>query len=362
FLKIAEKISSSEYLLGLIKGIKKRSITDLKTIIVFMISVDKYKYMLCFLLIQTCKNDDDFIYFSHLITSKKLEILNFPRLAVCKNRNIISNTHFEILLDTLINIQALDEVKSILLEECFFQKKLEGKYLNILIKHAHKIFKNSEHYNHIEDAFEYLFTLDQATKNKIIGDIKNIFNEEKYISIYRTSKKFKLLKVCVERCTTEFISLFLEDKEFMDKLWNQDFLKILVYAKEEEVLHWINNDQDKLNLWVENSRLFIIQDNGDIKWLDITTRLLDISTTKENTLNKIIETNIFTIRSASGSWSEEMKRRLPSITALKAKLELSHPELTSLINHKENEWLKRIDVQAKADEQSEKSRYESFDW
>ncbi|MDC5424478.1 hypothetical protein NRA68_17860 [Acinetobacter baumannii] len=148
----------------------------------------------------------------------------------------------------------------------------------------------------------------------------------------------------------------------MDKLWNQDFFKILVYAKEEEVLHWINNDQDKLNLWVENSRLFIIQDNGDIKWLDITTRLLDISTTKENTLNKIIETNIFTIRSASGSWSEEMKRRLPSITALKAKLELSHPELTSLINHKENEWLKRIDVQAKADEQSEKSRYESFDW
>ncbi|MDC5105579.1 hypothetical protein NRA20_17555, partial [Acinetobacter baumannii] len=224
------------------------------------------------------------------------------------------------------------------------------------------IIKNDNIYDHSEDALAYLLTLDQTTKSKIIRDIKDIFDEERFISIHRTSKKFKLLKVCIEKCTTEFISLFLEDKEFMDKLWNQDFLKILVYAKEEEVLHWINNDQDKLNLWVENSRLFIIQDNGDIKWLDITNKLLDISNNKENTLNKIIETNIFTVRSAFGSWSEEMKRRLPSITALKAKLEVSHPELIPLINDKEKEWLKRIDVQAKADEQSEKSRYESFDW
>ncbi|HCQ9958566.1 TPA: hypothetical protein OMQ75_002908, partial [Acinetobacter baumannii] len=87
-----------------------------------------------------------------------------------------------------------------------------------------------------------------------------------------------------------------------------------------------------------------------------------MSTSKEDTLNKIIETNIFTLLSASGSWSEEMKRRLPSITALKAKLEVSHPELIPLINDKEKEWLKRIDIQAQADEQSEKSRYERFDW
>ncbi|HFD1452245.1 TPA: hypothetical protein ACF1JU_003365, partial [Acinetobacter baumannii] len=213
-----------------------------------------------------------------------------------------------------------------------------------------------------EDALAYLLTLDQTTKSKIIRDIKDIFDEERFISIHRTSKKFKLLKLCIEKCTTEFISLFLEDKEFMDKLWNHDFLKVLVYAKEDEVLRWINNDQDKLNLWVENSRLFIIENNSNINWLDIIIKLLDMSTSKEDTLNKIIETNIFTLLSASGSWSEEMKRRLPSITALKAKLEVSHPELIPLINDKEKEWLKRIDIQAQADEQSEKSRYERFDW
>lgn len=362
FLNIEDKIHSSEYLLGILKGFKKHSIDDFKNIIEFMISHGKYAHMVCLLLLQTCETNDDFLYYSHLITSKKIEVLSFPRLSASKYHNIITNTQYETLLDALINIEAINVVKSTLLEECFFQKRIGKKYENILINSIQEIFKNDDNYDHSEDALEYLLTLDQTTKSKIIRDIKEFFDTERYISIYRTSKKFKLLKVCVEKCTTEFISLFLEDKEFMDKLWNHDFLKILVYAKEDEVLHWVNNDQDKLNLWVENSRLFIIQDNGDIKWLDITNKLLDISTNKENTLNKIIETNIFTVRSASGSWSEEMKRRLPSITVLKAKLDISHPELIPLINDKEKEWLKRIDVQAQADEQSKKSRYESFDW
>ncbi|HCK0030995.1 TPA: hypothetical protein NW717_001671, partial [Acinetobacter baumannii] len=328
----------------------------------FMISHKKYKHMVCLLLLQTCENNEDFLYYSDLIISKKIEVLNFPRLSACKYHNRITNTQYEILLDALINIEALNEVKFILLEECFFQNELSEKYKNILINNIKDIIKNDNIYDHSEDALAYLLTLDQTTKSKIIRDIKDIFDEERFISIHRTSKKFKLLKLCIEKCTTEFISLFLEDKEFMDKLWNHDFLKVLVYAKEDEVLRWINNDQDKLNLWVENSRLFIIENNSDINWLDIIIKLLDMSTSKEDTLNKIIETNIFTLLSASGSWSEEMKRRLPSITALKAKLEVSHPELIPLINDKEKEWLKRIDIQAQADEQSEKSRYERFDW
>ncbi|MDV7616031.1 hypothetical protein R4666_12955 [Acinetobacter baumannii] len=362
FLNIEEKLRSSEYLTGVLKGFKKRLITDFKNIIEFMISHEKYKHMVCLLLLQTCENNEDFLYYSDLIISKKIEVLNFPRLSACKYHNRITNTQYEILLDALINIEALNEVKFTLLEECFFQNKLSEKYKNILINNIKDIIKNDNIYDHSEDALAYLLTLDQTTKSKIIRDIKNIFDEERFISIHRTSKKFKLLKVCIEKCTTEFISLFLEDKEFMDKLWNHDFLKVLVHAKEDEVLRWINNDQDKLNLWVENSRLFIIENNGDINWLDIIIKLLDMSTSKEDTLNKIIETNIFTLLSASGSWSEEMKRRLPSITSLKAKLEVSHPELIPLINDKEKEWLKRIDIQAKADEQSEKSRYERFDW
>ncbi|WP_407510097.1 hypothetical protein [Acinetobacter baumannii] len=362
FLNIENKLRSSDFLVGILKGYKKQSINDFQYIIEFMINHENYKYMVSLLLIQTCENDDDFLYFSSLITSKKMEVLNFPRLSACKFHNRITDTQYEILLDALVNIGDINQVKYEILEECFFQKKLANKYQHILINHAQEIFKDNNNYDHSEDALEYLLSLEQTTKNKTLNDIKSIFNTDEYISLHRTSKMFKLLKLCVEKCTTEFISIFLEDKKFMDEIWKPDFLKILVYANEDEVLRWINNDQDKLDLWVENSRLFIIENNGDIKWLDITTRLLDISTTKENTLNKIIETNIFTIRSASGSRSEEMKRRLPSITALKAKLELSHPELISLINHKENEWLKRIDVQAKADEQSEKSRYERFDW
>lgn len=365
FLNIENPLRSSEFLLGILKGFKKQSTDDFKKIIEFMISNDKYKYMVCLLLIQTCKNDDDFLYFSHLITSKKLGILNFPRLAVCKNRNIISNTQFEILLDALINIQALDEVKSILSEECFFQKKLEEKYLDILIKHAHELFKNSENYDHIEDTFKYLFTLDQTTQNKILGDIKNIFNEERYISIHRNSKKFKLLKICVERCTTEFICLFLEDKEFMDKLWNHDFLKVFAYAKEDEVLSWINNDQDKINEWIKSSSLFSTQDNGDINWLDLTKKLLNISKTPSQTLEDIIQNNVFEIKESivySGRWSDVLKQRIPYLTSLKDKLEHSHPELLPLIYKKEKELLKMIDIQSKKDDDESRVNNERFDW
>jgi hypothetical protein len=61
-------------------------------------------------------------------------------------------------------------------------------------------------------------------------------------------------------------------------------------------------------------------------------------------------------------WSEEMQRRLPSITALKDKLKTSHPSLLPLIDSKEEEWLKRIEVQSEKDDQDNKLRNERFEW
>jgi hypothetical protein len=90
--------------------------------------------------------------------------------------------------------------------------------------------------------------------------------------------------------------------------------------------------------------------------------LLDFSDNAQDTLDTIIEVNIFTLRSASGSWSEEMKRRLPSITALKDKLKTSHPSLLPFIDTKEEEWLKRIEVQSEKDDQDNKLRNERFEW
>ncbi|MFX9988222.1 hypothetical protein ABTP48_19405, partial [Acinetobacter baumannii] len=81
FLNIEDKIHSSEYLLGILKGFKKHSIDDFKNIIEFMISHEKYAHIVCLLLLQTCETNDDFLYYSHLITSKKIEVLSFPRLS-----------------------------------------------------------------------------------------------------------------------------------------------------------------------------------------------------------------------------------------------------------------------------------------
>lgn len=352
----------SEFLLGLLVGFKNNSLDDFYVFIEFLRQNDSFKHTICLLLIQACKNDDDFEYFSKLIIDKKIDVLNFPRLSALKYQNKITNDQFEILIDTLIYVEAIDQVRYVLLDECYFQKKINSKYESILLRELRTILKNGNLYDHSEEALEYLFTLDDSHRIKVLEAVKSLFDDEKYISIHRNSKNFKLLKVCVEKSTDLFLPLFLDDQEFLDKFWSNDLRKVLVHANQKSVISWVCHDQDRLQFWIENSNLFIIQDNGQIFWLDLLLNLLDLSDSAQNTLDQIIEANIFTLRSASGSWSEEMKRRLPSISALKDKLKTSHPALLPLIDSKEEEWLKRIDVQSEKDDQDNKLRNERFEW
>lgn len=357
-----KSMHSSEFILGLLLGFKNKSLDDFYSLIDFMSQNECFKNTICLLLIQSCENDSDFKYFSQLIMDKKIDILNFPRLSANKYHNKITNDQFEILINALISVEAIDQVIYELLEECFFQKTLNSKYVGILLSKIKTIIKNDNLYDHSEDALEYLFTLNQDVSIEILKEIKSLFDDEKYISLYEDSKKFKLLKISVEKCIDLFLPLFLQDQEFLAKFWSNDLRKILVYANEQSVLNWIGHDQDRLQFWIENSKLFIIQDNGQISWLDLLVKLLDLSDSAQNTLDQVIEASIFTLRSASGSWSEEMKRRLPSITALKEKLKLSHPKLLPFINLKEEVWLKRIEIQSEKDDQDNKLRNERFEW
>ncbi len=360
-INLDKSMRSSEFLLGLLVGFKNNSLDDFYIFIEFLRQNDSFKHTICLLLIQACQNDDDFQYFSQLIIDEKINVVNFPRLSANKYHNRISNSQFEILLDALIFVGATDRIRYELVEECFFQKKLNSKYVGILLSEIQSILKNDNFYDHSEDALEYLFTFDDYHRIKVLEIVKSLFDDEKYIFIHRDSKKFKLLKICVEKSTDQFLPLFLQDQEFLDKFLCNDLRKVLVHANQNSVLNWIGHDRDKLQFWIENSTLFTIQENGQIFWLDILSNLLDLSVSAQNTLDQIIEANIFTLRSASGSWSEEMKRRLPSITTLKDKLKTSHPILLPFIDKKEEEWLKRIEVQSKKDDQDTKFRNESFE-
>ncbi|MCU4304796.1 hypothetical protein KTH06_02970 [Acinetobacter ursingii] len=361
-INIEKSMRSSEFLVGLLVGFKNNSLDDFYVFIEFLRQNDSFKHTICLLLIQACQNDDDFQYFSKLIIDKKIDVLNFPRLSANKYHDRITNDQFEILLDALISVGATDQIRYELLEECFFQKKLNRKYMGILLNEIKTILKNDNLHDHSEDALEYLFTLDDAYKVKVLQEVKSMFDDEKYISIHRNSRTFKLLNVCVEKCTDLFLILFLQDQKFLEKFWMKDLRKILVYAEQQSVLNWIGHDRNRLQFWMENSNLFIIQENGQIFWLDLLLHLLDLSDSAQNALDQIIEANIFTLRSASGSWSEEMKRRLPSITALKDKIKTSYPTLLPFIDLKEKEWLKRIEVQSSIDDQDTKLKNESFEW
>jgi len=361
-IDISETLRFSEFLIGLVKGFKTKSLEEYRCLIDYLILNEKFKNIVNLLIMETCQTDDDFLYFSELIKKHAIDLANFPRVAVNKYHNKITNNQFELLLDSLIESGETKRVQYELLEECFFQKNVAEKYQGILVDSFYDVLVEGSDYDHSEDALNFILSLDHATKIKILSDVKRFVDSGNYISVHRNSKKFKILKTCAEQYTKEFIEIFIEDKSFVEKFWSRDLFKILVHANEQEVISWIGSDQEKLNFWIENSRIFIIKDNGEIIWLDLLNKLLDISTSSEKTLIQVIETNIFRLRSATGSWSEEMRRRLASITALKAKLEVSHPELLPLVSLKEIEWLKRIEVQSQKDEQESKQRSERFDW
>lgn len=361
-INVLDTLHISEFLTGIVKNFKKRSLDDYRILIEYLISDIKFKNLFNLLIIETSETDEDFDYFSKLIREKKISINIFPRLSANKYHKRITNYQFEVLLDALLDVGEIKQVQYELLEECFFQKFVAKKYINILINNFYEVISNDNLYDHIEDALKFIFTLDQEIKNKFLGEIKGFLASKPYISVHRYSKIFNLLKICVEQCTTKFISLFLEDEDFLEKFGDGDLLKVLVNANEQEVIAWIDKDQDKLKFWLRNSRLFKIKDNGEIEWLDLLCKLLNNSSTQEESLTQIIETNIFRLRSATGSWSEEMIRRIRSLIALKTKLETSHPHLLSLIDQKEIEWLKRIEIQTIKDDADSKKRSERFDW
>lgn len=196
-INLDKSMHSSEFLLGLLVGFKNNSLDDFYVLIEFMRQNDSFKHTICLLLIQACQNDDDFQYFSQLIIDKKIDVLNFPRLSANKYHNKISNSQFEILLDALIFVGATDQIRYELLEECFFQKKLNNKYVGILLNEIKIILKNNNLYDHSEHALEYLFTFDEPHRIKVLEEVKSLFDDDKFISISRNSKNFKLLKICV---------------------------------------------------------------------------------------------------------------------------------------------------------------------
>uniref|UniRef100_UPI0030D98898 hypothetical protein n=1 Tax=Acinetobacter beijerinckii TaxID=262668 RepID=UPI0030D98898 len=123
-------LHSSEFLLGILSGFKLRSLEDFHYLIEFMIENEKFKNIICLLILQCSKSDDDFLYFSQLIRDRKVEIINFPIISVSKYYNNISNYQFEMLIDSFIYIGETKNVIYQLLKECHYQKSVAEKYIS----------------------------------------------------------------------------------------------------------------------------------------------------------------------------------------------------------------------------------------
>ncbi|NOJ68197.1 hypothetical protein [Acinetobacter indicus] len=364
-------IKGSEFLLGLLKGFKKKSQKDYEKFVDFLLDHTILRNIASHMIFDSCQNDEDFQYFYQLFKQGKINIIQLPRLAVHKYHTRINNEIFELFIDKLVDLEQWDRVHHELLEECFFQKKLSEKYQYILLDNVPECIGNESDFNHYEDGLKVLLDCGEDFENKIFNDVKHYFSEESYISFHREDKKFKLLKILIESNTGKFIADFVQDKNFMSKFWQNDIDKVLAYADENTVLDWIDTEQEKINFWVENSRLFdskrrdvsTEENQNSIVWKELLITLIDMSNDKPNLINILFENHILRMRGVfSGSWSQAMQTRLHYIDSLKEKILPIFPELESLIDSKEKEWLVAIDRQAQRDEEDEKQRNERFEW
>ncbi|HFV9280948.1 TPA: hypothetical protein ACIAIK_003242, partial [Acinetobacter baumannii] len=60
--------------------------------------------------------------------------------------------------------------------------------------------------------------------------------------------------------------------------------------------------------------------------------------------------------------SDNMRYKLSYLASLKLKLKNKNTEILSLIDKKEQEWIRLIEIQSQKDEQSERLESEIFPW
>ena len=292
-INIDQSLDFSEFILGILNGFKQSSFEDYHNLINFLLEDPNLKCMASMLVFNSCKYDDDYVYLSQLIHDEKFFRLSLPGLAFCKFHKKITEQNFELLLDKLIEKQEWDIVHYELLMDCSFNKCVSDKYQDILLRHSYDFLSNGDFLNNFEAALMHLMQYDEDT---IFNNVKKIFNAESYVWFHSEDKKFKILKILIEHSTDKFIKYFVEDSAFLLKFFNKDLAKILVYADSEIVLNWINKNQEKINFWVENSRLYTIKNPNklveseekiQIIWNNLLIELLNISEDKLHVIDII---------------------------------------------------------------------------
>ncbi|NKG34031.1 hypothetical protein [Acinetobacter junii] len=370
-INVDESLNYSEFIFGILKGFRSKNINEYKILVEFFVNDERFNKIIGIYLFYSCKTDEDFDFFTTLLLTEKINLNRNLRLAWLKKHSKISSKQFEMVADTMILVGPHQMVGYELMEECYFQKQLPEKYQSILLDYVPEFISSEDAFNHFEEALQVLLGCGEFYQNRIFNDIKENFSSESYISFHREDKKFKLLRLLIESNTSKFIDEFVEDQNFMSKFWQNDIDKVLAYADEKMVLDWIDSDQEKINFWVKNSRLYHSkkrepsseENQNSIVWKDLLITLIDMCNDKPNLINILFDHHILRMRGVfSGSWSQAMQTRLQYIYSLKDKIISVFPELESLIISKEKEWLVAIDKQAKIEAERDKQNSERFEW
>ena len=152
------------------------------------------------------------------------------------------------------------------------------------------------------------------------------------------------------------IDLIYENEKFSHILINGDFRHAFSKVDNNSVLEWVGTDQNKIDFWLSNSKLYT-SENNNYNWNSLIIDLLNASSNSEKSLIDFVASQILRLRGWAGEMSNAMQQRLIILENLGCYLEqnnFSHLKLT--INRLGIAYQKKIDAEIENELKESKER------
>ena len=157
------------------------------------------------------------------------------------------------------------------------------------------------------------------------------------------------------------IDLIYENEKFSHILINGDFRHAFSKVDNNSVLEWVGTDQNKIDFWLSNSKLYSFEKDNFV-WNSLIIDLLNMSSNPAESLTDFVTSQVLRLRSWGGEMSNAMQNRLQILESLRqyfTQNNLSH--LEPIIDNLGVAYQKKIDAEIE-NELSDSRERNRFDW
>ena len=351
------------FLRGVFKTLLTRNIKDYYQLIEYLFKNKHFSKNVPYLMAQASNTQE---HFDEIIKM----IPNYPEanfiylgedLASKKFFGEITNQVFESTLDKLIAIQAWEVVKITLVCECLRNSTLNDKYIDTLLGLLSNIIDTERDFYRYAKAFDILLKYSDNTQKEVFKIVTEAINSLEYVYSLSNTALGHILEHMLKVSPLNVIDLIYENEKFSHILINGDFRHAFSKVDNNSVLEWVGTDQNKIDFWLSNSKLYT-SENNNYNWNSLIIDLLNASSNSEKSLIDFVASQILRLRGWAGEMSNAMQQRLIILENLGCYLEqnnFSHLKLT--INRLGIAYQKKIDAEIENELKESKER-NRFEW